>query len=93
VGIWPSRFNFDDPRAYVAALGEAVAMIGEDHIAFGTDMQGLAPASTMMTTYNGMREVVNLMLASNMPEATVRKLAGENYARLLKTVMQARSVS
>jgi microsomal dipeptidase-like Zn-dependent dipeptidase len=77
----------------VAALSEAVAMIGEDHIAFGTDMQGLAPASTMMTTYNGMREVVNLMLASNMPEATVRKLAGENYARLLKTVMQARSVS
>ena len=93
VGIWPSRFNFDDPRAYVAALGEAVAMIGEDHIAFGTDMQGLAPASTMMTTYSGMREVVNSMLASNMPESTVRKLAGENYARLLKTVMQARSIA
>jgi hypothetical protein len=36
--------------------------------------------------------VVNSMLASNMPEATVRKLGG-NYARLLKTVMQARSVS
>jgi membrane dipeptidase len=93
VGIWPSRFNFDDPRAYVAALGDAVAMIGEDHVAFGTDMQGLAPASTMMTNYSGMREVVDLLLASNMPEKTVRKLAGENYARLLKTVMQARSVS
>ena len=93
VGIWPSRFNFDDPRAYVAALGDAVAMIGEDHVAFGTDMQGLAPASTMMTNYSGMREVVNLMLASNMPEKMVRKLSGENYARLLKTVMQARSVS
>ncbi len=34
-----------------------------------------------------------LVLAANMPERTVRKLAGENYARLLKTVMQARSVS
>lgn len=93
VGMWPSRFNFDDPREYVAALSEAVALIGEDHVAFGTDMQGLAPASTMMTNYSGMREVVNLMLASNMPETTVRKLAGENYGRLLKTVMQARSVS
>jgi membrane dipeptidase len=93
VGVWPSRFNFDDPRAYVAALGEAVDMVGEDHLAFGTDMQGLAPAVTMMTNYSAMREVVNLMLASNMQESVVRKIAGENYARLLKTVMLARSVS
>ena len=59
---------------------------------FGTDMQGLAPTSTMMTNYSGMRVVVELMLASNMPERKVRKVAGENYARLLKTVIQARSV-
>jgi hypothetical protein len=38
-----------------------------------------------------MREIVNLMLASNMPETTVRKVAGQNYARLLKTVMQGRT--
>lgn len=88
IGIWPSRFNFRDPSAYVAALGEAVAELGEDHVAFGSDMQGLAPAHTMMDTYSGLREVVNLMLASNMPETTVRKVAGENYARLLKAVLQ-----
>jgi membrane dipeptidase len=88
IGIWPSRFNFKDPSAYVAALGEAVAELGEDHVAFGSDMQGLAPAHTMMGAYSGLREVVNLMLASNMPETTVRKVAGENYARLLKTVLQ-----
>jgi membrane dipeptidase len=92
VGIWPSRFNFRDPRAYVAALGEAVAELGEDHVAFGTDMQGLAPDHTMMEGYSGMREVVNLMLSSNMPETTVRKVAGENYARLLKTVFRGRTL-
>jgi microsomal dipeptidase-like Zn-dependent dipeptidase len=119
IGMWTSRFNFKDPRAYVAALEEAVAELGEDHVAFGTDMQGLAPTHsvsksfvsrcaaagsaparqgeaittrmiqkwnhTMMDAYSGMREVVNLMLSSNMPETTVRKVAGENYARLLKT--------
>ncbi len=88
IGIWPSRFNFKDPNAYVAALGEAVAELGEDHVAFGSDMQGLAPAHTMMEAYSGLREVVNLMLASNMPETTVRKVAGENYARLLKAVLR-----
>ena len=92
IGMWPSRFNFKDPRAYVGALGEAVAELGEDHVAFGTDMQGLAPAHTMMDAYPGMREVVNLMLASNMPETTVRKVAGENYGRLLKTVLQGRTL-
>ena len=91
IGIWPSKFNFNDPRAYVEALGEAVAMVGEDHVAFGTDMQGLAPQHTMLESYTGMREIVNLMLASNMPETTVRKVAGQNYARLLKTVMQGRT--
>lgn len=88
IGIWPSRFNFKDPNAYVAALGEAVAELGEDHVAFGSDMQGLAPAHTMMEAYSGLREVVNLMLASNMPETTVRKVAGENYARLLRAVLR-----
>jgi membrane dipeptidase len=90
IGIWPSRFNFQNSRAYVAALAEAVAELGEDHVAFGTDMQGLAPAHTMIDGYSGLREVVNLMLSSNMPETTVRKVAGENYARLLKTVMNGR---
>ncbi len=90
--MWPSRFNFKDSRAYVAALGEAVVELGEDHVAFGADMQGLAPAHTMMEAYSGMREVVNLMLSSNMPETTVRKVAGENYAQLLKTVMPGRTL-
>ncbi len=45
----------------------------------------------MMENYAGMRDIVNLMLASNMRDINVRKLAGQNYARLLKTVMQGRT--
>jgi hypothetical protein len=55
------------------------------------DTRGLAPAHTMMENYAGMRDIVNLMLASNMRDINVRKLAGQNYARLLKTVMQGRT--
>lgn len=92
IGMWPSKFNFNNPRAYVEALGEAVSMVGEDHVAFGTDMQGLAPQHTMLESYAGMREIVNLMLAINMPETTVRKVAGQNYARLLKTILLGRTL-
>ena len=93
IGVWPSRFNFDNQQAYVAGLQEAIAMVGEDHVAFGTDMHGLAPASTMIENYSGLRDIVNRMLAANMPESTVRKVAGENYARLLKAVFQARQAA
>jgi membrane dipeptidase len=93
IGVWPSRFNFDNQQAYVAGLQEAIGMVGEDHVAFGTDMHGLAPASTMIDNYSGLRDIVNRMLASNMPESTVRKVAGENYARLLKAVFQARQAA
>jgi len=91
IGVWPSRFNFDNPDAYVAGLQDAIAMVGADHVAFGTDMQGLSPSSTMMTDYSGMRDIVNRMLAKNMPEAVVRKVASENYGRLLKTVFNGRT--
>lgn len=91
VGIWPSRSNFDNLHAYVAGLAEAVDLIGENHVAFGTDMHGLSPIATMIEKYSELREIVNLLLASNMPEKTVRKVAGENYARLLKTVFRGRS--
>jgi len=93
IGVWPSRFNFDNQQAYVAGLQEAIGMVGEDHVAFGTDMHGLAPASTMIDNYSGLRDIVNRMLAANMPESTVRKVAGENYARLLKAVFLTRQAT
>ena len=91
VGVWPSRFNFDNPSAYVEGLQAAIDMIGADHVAFGSDMQGLSPSSTMMDNYSGLRSIVNLMLSKNMPEVVVRKVASENYARLLKAVFDGRT--
>ena len=93
IGVWPSRFNFDNPDAYIDGLQDAIGMVGADHVAFGTDMHGLAPSSTMMTDYSGMRAIVNRMLAKNIPEAVVKKVASENYGRLLKTVMNGRTAS
>ncbi len=91
IGIWPSRSDFDTPDAYIDGLQAATSMIGADHIAFGTDMQGLSTQATMMTDYSGMRDIVNRMLAKNMPEVVVRKVASENYGRLLKTVFNGRT--
>ena len=91
IGIWPSRSDFDTPDAYIDGLQAAASMVGVDHIAFGTDMHGLSTQATMMTDYSGMRAIVNRMLAKNMPEAVVKKVASENYGRLLKTVLNGRT--
>ena len=91
IGIWPSRSDFDTPDAYIDGLQAAASMVGVDHIAFGTDMHGLSTQATMMTDYSGMRAIVNRMLAKNMPEAVVKKVASENYGRLLKTVFNGRT--
>lgn len=91
IGIWPTRADFDTLDAYIDGLQAAASMVGVDHIAFGTDMHGLSTQATMMTDYSSMRAIVNRMLAKNIPEAVVKKIASENYGRLLKTVFNGRT--
>lgn len=93
IGIWPSKSNYANQAAYVDGLQAAVAQVGEDAIAFGTDMDGLSPQATMIENYQGLRDIVNLMLQKNMTESVVRKIAGENYARLLGAVFDKRTAS
>jgi hypothetical protein len=63
--------------------------LGEDHAAFGTDMNGLlGPA---LTSYADLRRVVDYWEQRRMSESRIRKLAIENYGRVLKQAMAART--
>ena len=62
--------------------------LGEDHVAFGTDMNGLiGPA---ITNYADLRRVVDYWERRSMSESRIRKLAIENYARVLRQALAAR---
>ena len=89
VGLWALRSDVGQtPEAYADRLSEMADWLGEDHAAFGTDMNGLI--APLFTSYADLRRVVDYWEQRRMSESRIRKLAIENYARVLKQAMAAR---
>jgi membrane dipeptidase len=89
VGLWALRSDVGHtPEAYADRLSEIADWLGEDHAAFGTDMNGLL--GPVLTSYADLRRVVDYWEQRRMSESRIRKLAIENYARVLKQAMAAR---
>jgi membrane dipeptidase len=91
VGLWALRTDVGGgPEAYADRLSEMADWLGEDSVAFGTDMNGLiGPA---IGNYAELRRAVDHWEQRRMPEPRIRKLAIENYARVLRQAMSARQV-
>lgn len=89
VGLWALRSDVGQtPEAYADRLSEMADWLGEDHAAFGTDMNGLAVP--LFTGYSDLRRVVDYWEQRRMSESRIRKLAIENYARVLKQALASR---
>ena len=89
VGLWALRSDVGQtPEAYADRLSEMADWLGEDHAAFGTDMNGLL--GPVFTSYADLRRVVDYWEQRRMSESRIRKLAIENYGRVLKQAMAAR---
>ena len=59
VGLWALRSDVGGtPETYADRLSEMADWLGEDHVAFGTDMNALAGPA--IADYVGLRRVVNL---------------------------------
>jgi membrane dipeptidase len=83
VGLWAVRSDAGStPEAYGDKLWEMADWLGEDHVAFGTDMNGLI--APLMSNYSDVRRVVAHWERRQLSEARIRKLAIENYARVLR---------
>ena len=90
VGLWALRSDVGaTPEAYAERLSEMADWLGEDHVGFGTDMNALAGPA--IADYVGLRRVVETWERRNVPEARIRKIAIENYARVLKQALTGRS--
>ncbi len=89
VGLWALRSDVGPtPEAYADRLSEMGDWLGEGPVAFGTDMNGLL--GPVLTSYADLRRVVEYWERRNMSESRIRKLAIENYARVLRQAMAAR---
>lgn len=87
VGLWGLTLDIGKSvEDYARRMAEAAEWLGEDHVAIGTDINGLGP-NALLSNYVDVRRVVDRLQAQRTPEPRIRKLAIGNYARVLKAAM------
>jgi len=86
VGQWAVRSDVGQtPAAYADRLTGLADLLGEDHAAFGTDMNGIA--NPVIANFADLQRVVDHWHGRGLTERRIRKLALENYARVLKLAL------
>ena len=87
VGLWALRQDVGETiEGYADRLLQMADWLGDDHVAFGSDMNGLG-RHAVIHEYADFRSVMAHWEKRQVPEARVRKLAIENYARVLRQVL------
>jgi membrane dipeptidase len=88
VGLWALKLDVGTTvEGYAQRLIDMAGQLGEDHVGFGTDINGLGQYA-MMSNYVDVRRVIETWQKQKVPEKRIRKIAIENYARLLKAALQ-----
>jgi membrane dipeptidase len=77
-----------DTRAYAEELAKLVRLIGPDHVAFGTDIEGVGP-NWAVNDYSHVRKVVEHLQEMKLESSVIERLACGNYARVLKAVLKS----
>ena len=75
-----------DTRAYANELAALVDKIGRDHVAFGTDIEGVGP-NWSVNDYTGVRAVLDHLQQMKLPSETIERVAYGNYARVLAAAL------
>src|SRR6185503_16374551 len=84
--LWPVWQN--DQAGYARELAKLVDLLGADHVAIGTDIEGVG-ANWSVNTYAHVRAVVEALQAAKLPASTIEKVAFANYARVLRSALKA----
>jgi membrane dipeptidase len=88
VGLWSLTADVGKTHeAYADRMIELAEWLGDDHVAFGTDLNGLGPYS-VLSGYGGLQRIIEHWQRQGVDEARIRKLACGNYARVLKAALQ-----
>jgi membrane dipeptidase len=90
VGLWTLRSDVGGTvAAYADRLAQMAEWLGEDHAAFGTDMNAIV--NPPIADYADLQRVIAHWRHEGMPETRIRKLAIGNYARVLKQALAAKA--
>jgi microsomal dipeptidase-like Zn-dependent dipeptidase len=76
-----------DPAAVVAAMKHVIELVGDDHVALGSDYDG---GTEVAFDTSQLRALTQQMLDDGLPEASIRKILGENAIRVLRRTLPRR---
>ncbi len=88
VGLWSLATDVGKTiEGYGDRMLELAEWLGDEHVAFGTDLNGLGPFG-VVSGYGDLNRIVQHWQRKGVAEARIRKLAIENYARVLKAALR-----
>jgi membrane dipeptidase len=97
VGLWALGLSRPGPgwsvgprntRAYAREIANLVDKIGADHVAFGTDIEGVGP-NWAINHYGHLRSVVDYLQDMKIGSSVIERVAYANYVRVLKSALKA----
>jgi membrane dipeptidase len=95
VGLWSVRMTAGDPQyrvrtpgTYADEIMRMCELIGPEHVAFGTDLEGVGP-DRALTDYGDLRGVADSLLKRGLGDAALEGVLFGNYARVVKQAMAA----
>jgi membrane dipeptidase len=77
-----------DNWSYAREIAKLVNLIGADHVAFGTDIEGVGP-SWALNSYGDVRKVIANLEEMKLSASVIERVACGNYARVLKAVLKS----
>jgi membrane dipeptidase len=83
---WPVGAR--DNWSYASEIAKLVNLIGADHVAFGTDIEGVGP-NWALNSYGDVRKVIANLEEMKMPASVIERVACTNYARVLKAALKS----
>jgi membrane dipeptidase len=81
VGYWDAAVCDVSADGIVAALRYGIDLLGEDHVALGSDFDG---ATTVPFDTSELAVLTQKMLEAGFTETEIRKVMGENLIRFLQ---------
>jgi membrane dipeptidase len=84
IGFWPTASGGDDALSIARAISHAVAVIGSDHVALGSDFDG---AVAVPFDASGLPVLTAALLAEGLDEATIAAVMGGSALRYLREAL------
>jgi microsomal dipeptidase-like Zn-dependent dipeptidase len=90
IGYWETAVCGTEPRHVVDAIRYVVDLVGDDHVALGSDYDG---ATTVGFDTSRLPALTQAMIDAGLPQESIRKILGANALRVLEaTLPRARAL-